>query len=222
MPTRPVKRLLAFSNWHTLLRPSLVQHHHLGFVRIFSQCHVSFSPRVPVDSFCLPIHPVPPPTFPSSSTSLSDDELIHLHQLSALKPPPTGSDEFQNLKADLQSMFEVVNSVTTYHPSDEPVDCQITPVQDAMCSGGATQAVPWDAILKAQESFITRKAETIPGVYNPNQHVPLSCERSCPEAELVIGMAQPDVHLIKRRGVGQAPHKENVYYAVRRIQEHKS
>ncbi|KAG0139381.1 hypothetical protein CROQUDRAFT_666575 [Cronartium quercuum f. sp. fusiforme G11] len=181
---------------------------------------------VPVDALCVPLHPIETPSLSrscASPSSLSDVELIHLHQLAALKAPPIGSPEFSKLKSDLLAMFKVVDSVKTFLLGDTGSDdIQDSSAQELVFVKGKTQAVPWNELIEAQEAFIKSKAETIPGTRMRSQSRARSVEPTtitCSEAALVIGMAEPGVHLFKRKGIGHSPQKESLYYAVKRARE---
>lgn len=126
---------------------------------------------VPVDADGIPI--APPYSIRALIASLptpalSDEQYIHLHTLSSLHPPPSGSPEFAAKKAQLQEMIRLVEAVRDQSKSDnheairdhefgEIPDGRIWPEprfdpDDPHCADGAVgMKLDWESVRKSRK-----------------------------------------------------------------------
>ncbi|OAV93423.1 hypothetical protein PTTG_01588 [Puccinia triticina 1-1 BBBD Race 1] len=176
-----------------------------------------------VDDWYIPIQ-LKTPALQASPTGnpLTDEAMVRLHRLSALEPPDQGSPEFENLKNRLQSMLAVVDSVKDFEPAEdlrvqtnqcEIPDGRIWPADESL-------PIDWEALVQKQEGFLRSRKQKIPGSRNPNHLTahPSEISPSKPIANdeyLTLDMAIDGVHTVRRRGLGQQPQNENVFYVAK-------
>lgn len=73
--------------------------------------HNPLKPSTPTDSLGLPLTPQPPPIPTIKPTQISRETLVKLHKLSALNPPPEGSIEEAQVKAELSELIGLMDIV---------------------------------------------------------------------------------------------------------------
>lgn len=171
-----------------------------------------------LDDLCFPINLTKPPNFNSSTTSsISNTTLIHLHQLSALKLPKESSPGFDSLKSNLNQILKIINSIhdfpesknRNYHES----------IQDLILSRSKEQQINWNDLIESQQTFLKSKLSSIPGMNSNKDFLETRNQDCLEESNQVKEMSLK--HLIKRKGLGNSPHKESLYYFVKRVEENQ-
>ncbi|KAI7942444.1 hypothetical protein MJO28_012471 [Puccinia striiformis f. sp. tritici] len=180
-----------------------------------------------VDEWFIPIKLNTPAPRTISASILTDEALVRLHRLSALEPPDQGTPEFQNVKSSLQSMLAMVDSVKHFEPTedlkinnhDEILDGRIWPTDESL-------PIDWESLVQNQEKFLRSRKNNIPGSTHLNENIkpgtshPTEIRASSSnlgftEQEDALSMATEGVHIVRRRGLGQQPQNENLFYVAR-------
>lgn len=175
----------------------------------------SFKPNqtAKLDTLCFPINLTKPPNFNSStSTSISNSTILHLHQLSALKVPKESTKEFDSLKSNLQEILKIINSI---HDFPEPKPNHDESIQDLILFKSKDHQINWKELLNTQQTFLNSKSKSIPGLHSTKKEVKetLNLKESNQLEEMSLN------HLIKRKGLGNSPNQESLYYYVKRVNE---
>ncbi|KAA1098318.1 hypothetical protein PGT21_033219 [Puccinia graminis f. sp. tritici] len=205
-------------NPRLLPRLSLHGSHHRDFECSLRRQHTNSNA---VDDWCIPIQ-LKPPAPQRSPASLSDEALIRLHRLSALEPPEERSSEFEKVKNSLQAMLAMVDSVKDFEPTAEDLktkngyeipDGRIWPTDESL-------PIDWEALVQKQEDFIRSRQINIPGSTKPNVGSGHSSETGSSKADstgegVTLEMATEDIHTVRRRGLGQQPQNENIFYVAK-------
>ncbi|PLW39501.1 hypothetical protein PCANC_16786 [Puccinia coronata f. sp. avenae] len=118
-------------------------------------------------------------------------------------------------------MLATVNSVKDFEPSkelktfkmDKIPDGRIWPEQESL-------NVDWENLIQQQENFLKSRSNNLPVTHGSNQVASASSEDSSEQQPLILKMATNGVHTIQRKGLGNQPLKENLFYVAK--QSHSS
>lgn len=216
-----ISRLHLLNNFPSLQRANhQTTRAHLRHLRTSSAISQPGSGLQAVDQWSIPVKLRGPNRVTGlQPATLSDDELIRLHRLAALEPPRHGTPEFLKAKNDLQSMLAMVDSVKDFEPAinedfSEPIpDGRIWPT-------GESLPIDWESIVQDQIDFIQARSNHVPGATKrdlSDHHEANSMSPPHPDSKsnIALNMAIEGIHTVRRRGIGQRPQNENVFYVVK-------
>jgi hypothetical protein len=119
-------------------------------------------------------------------------------------------------------MLAMVDSVKDFDPSADDLktkngyeipDGRIWPTDESL-------PIDWEALVQQQEDFIKSRQINIPGSTKPKVVSGHSSEIDSSRADsaqedVTLEMASEDLHTVRRRGLGQQPQNENIFYVAK-------
>ncbi|KAH9808311.1 hypothetical protein DFH28DRAFT_1196572 [Melampsora americana] len=180
-----------------------------------------------VDSLCFPINLISPPNFTTSISSINNSKLIHLHKLSGLRVPRENSKEFNVIKNNLNQMLGILDSIHDFEKSKKFEKRSLFNLNFNHLN--QPYQINWNTLIDSQKSFLNFKSNSIPGlnsIHHDHHHQEESEKESEEEFksidhsnrlnELNQLKEMSEKHLIKRKGLGNSPNKESLYYFIKK------